>query len=535
MGWRDRLRYRFDEFMGRGTIALILGLFVDLGRCSSSTVALVVVAHRPRQRPGPRLPDPPALRAAADARPGDDGRRPGDRRASCSRCSSSRSAASSSSARSSASSTPGLEGKLAELRKGRSRVVERDHTVILGWSQQIHTVISEIVAANENQPRPLDRHPGRPRQGRDGGRRSERGSGSTGADEDRLPLGQPDGRRRPAHRQPRRPRGRSSSSRPEGDEPDADVIKTILAITNDPDRRPEPYHIVAEIRDRANLEVARMVGRDEVELILSEEVISRITAQTCRQSGLSVVYSELLDFAGDEIYLTEQPALAGRTFGETLAAVRRCVGHRAAAGRRDAAPQPAAPDTVIGAGDRLIVIAADDDRIHLGGDVRRRSTRPGCARPPARTPAPERTLVLGWNHRASSIIRELDAYVAPGSETLVVALGRRRGRRTSPRLDARLQRPADHRSGAGDSTDRATLDELGVETFDHIIVLCYDTLDPSRADARTLDHAAAPARHRGPARPRLLDRQRDARPARSRAGRGGPGRRLHRQRPARSA
>ena len=99
---------------------------------------------------------------------------------------------------------------------------------------------------------------------------------------------------------------------PEGDEPDADVIKTILAITNDPARRPEPYHIVAEIRDRANLDVARMVGRDEVELILSEEVIARITAQTCRQSGLSVVYSELLDFAGDEIYLTEQPALAGR-------------------------------------------------------------------------------------------------------------------------------------------------------------------------------------------------------------------------------
>ncbi|MDP9483832.1 MAG: potassium transporter TrkA, partial [Chloroflexota bacterium] len=40
---------------------------------------------------------------------------------------------------------------------------------------------------------------------------------------------------------------------------------------------------------------------------------------------------------------------------------------------------------------------------------------------------------------------------------------------------------------AGDSTDRATIDSLGVEDFDHIIVLCYsDTLDASRADARTL-------------------------------------------------
>ena len=36
---------------------------------------------------------------------------------------------------------------------------------------------------------------------------------------------------------------------PEGDDPDAQVIKTMLAITNAPDRRPEPYHIVAAIRD----------------------------------------------------------------------------------------------------------------------------------------------------------------------------------------------------------------------------------------------------------------------------------------------
>ena len=106
---------------------------------------------------------------------------------------------------------------------------------------------------------------------------------------------------------------------PEGDEPDADVIKTILAITNDPDRRPEPYHVVAEIRDRANLDVARMVGaRRGRAASCRASVIARITAQTCRQSGLSVVYTELLDFAGDEIYLTEQPALAGRPFGETL-------------------------------------------------------------------------------------------------------------------------------------------------------------------------------------------------------------------------
>jgi hypothetical protein len=49
--------------------------------------------------------------------------------------------------------TAGVEGKLEELRKGRSRVLENDHTLILGWSPQIFTIISELVIANENRKR----------------------------------------------------------------------------------------------------------------------------------------------------------------------------------------------------------------------------------------------------------------------------------------------------------------------------------------------------------------------------------------------
>ena len=157
-----------------------------------------------------------------------------------------------------------MQDRLAELRKGRSTVVEREHTVILGWSQQIHTVISEIVEANANQPRRsivvlAERDKVemedeiRARVGSTGKTKLVCRSGSP-MDIDDLRIVSP------------------ATARsivvlaPEGDEPDADVIKTILAITNDPERRAEPYHVVAEIRDRTNLEVARMVGRDEVEL-----------------------------------------------------------------------------------------------------------------------------------------------------------------------------------------------------------------------------------------------------------------------------
>src|SRR3954467_15002874 len=41
--------------------------------------------------------------------------------------------------------TTGLDAKLADLRRGRSAVLERDHTVLLGWSDQVFTIVQELV------------------------------------------------------------------------------------------------------------------------------------------------------------------------------------------------------------------------------------------------------------------------------------------------------------------------------------------------------------------------------------------------------
>src|SRR5262245_33852907 len=258
--------------------------------------------------------------------------------------------------------TSGIEGKLEDLRKGRSRVVESGHTVILGWSEQIFVVISELVVANANQPKSCIVVMG---------------------DKDKVEMEEeirdhvgPTGRTRIVCR-----RGNPMSLgdleiasphtarsiivlAPEGDNPDSNVIKTMLAITNNPQRRTEPYHIMAEIRDPKNMEAARMVGRDEVELVQVGDLISRIIAQTCRQSGLSVVYTELLDFGGDEIYFHAEPKLAGKTFGEALLAYEdsAVIGLH----RPGTVPQLNPPmDTRIQPDDRLIVISEDDDTVRL--------------------------------------------------------------------------------------------------------------------------------------------------------------------------
>src|SRR5688572_8218155 len=49
----------------------------------------------------------------------------------------------------------GLSDKLEELRKGRSQVIERDHTIILGWSPKIFTIVEQLVTANESRKKPV--------------------------------------------------------------------------------------------------------------------------------------------------------------------------------------------------------------------------------------------------------------------------------------------------------------------------------------------------------------------------------------------
>jgi hypothetical protein len=49
--------------------------------------------------------------------------------------------------------TSGLNQRLDQLRKGRSRSSRTGHTVVLGWSDQVYTVVSELIEANRSKRR----------------------------------------------------------------------------------------------------------------------------------------------------------------------------------------------------------------------------------------------------------------------------------------------------------------------------------------------------------------------------------------------
>ncbi len=376
----------------------------------------------------------------------------------------------------------GVDAQLERLRKGRSKVLEQDHTIILNWSSSIFDVISELVVANQSQRRPrivimADKDKVEmedeiaallPRLGR------TRIICRRGAPTDLYDL---------AIVSPQQSKSMIILS-PESDEPDAEVVKTILALIHDPNRREEPYRISAEIRDAANADVARVVGGSEVQLVLADDLISRIVVSTSRQIGLSAVFSELLDFEGCEFYAHPCPELHGETFGDAIQAfdTSSVVGLSGADGKVRLNPPMS---TVIAPDQSLVLIAEDDSAI---AQSLTRSPQVDSAvilkARKKRTPV-ERVMVLGWNRRGPTIVSELSRYLPAGSSVTVAA--------HTPDLAERL---ADVPLAGGkltlqahvlDTCNMASLQTLNITACDSVIVLGYsDDLSAQAADTRTL-------------------------------------------------
>jgi voltage-gated potassium channel Kch len=366
----------------------------------------------------------------------------------------------------------GIDSKLADLRRGRSIVLEEDHTVILGWSESIFTIINELTLANESRKDAVI---------------------VILADKDKVDM-EEELKVKVPERRGTRIVCRSGSPMdlddlrlsshetarsvillaPDSDDPDAEVIKTLLALTHGGTDGPR---IVAEIQDPSNLEAAALVGKGRTTLLDIRETVAKLVVQTSRQSGAAAVYTELFDFEGDEFYFLEDHGLAGSTYAEALQAFEAASVVGVIEDGRSKLNPP--PETVISAGQTLIVVAEDDSA--LDGQVRS-MTEPALNRLGVQLSDdahPTQALLIGWNDRAPIVLRELDRYAPPGSTLTVMTTY---GEPVVPAFEnlavTIVKAP---------TTNRSVLEEHLSGDLDQIIVLCYDRyLDVQTADSRTL-------------------------------------------------
>lgn len=381
--------------------------------------------------------------------------------------------------------TQGFGDRMESLRRGRSAVVEQRHTVILGWDRKIFSLLGELAEANRNRRDAcvviladrdkveMDTEIAEAMEGSKLRIVTRSGSPMSFGDLGLLALG----------------RSRSvivlsPDYHPDGSlvsdsEADTRVLKTLLAITKR--ENDQPQHIVAEIQDLRTGPVARMVAGERAALIQASTLISRLLVQSGRQPGLAAVYSELLDFAGVEIYVVTQPELTGKTFQEGVFGYRTStlIGVRTEAGQI-LLPPPSARR--FEPGDQAIVISEDDDRIVL--EPTAEPALPPRPDATADLPAlPERTLILGCSPRLPVVLRELDAYAPKDSETWIVGEGDPDA--IIADIDGQLQNMK-VTAQTGDVTDRGLLESLGVSGFDHILILSESVgRNQEMADART--------------------------------------------------
>ena len=379
--------------------------------------------------------------------------------------------------------TTALTERLTALRRGRSTVLEQGHVVVLGWSEQVFTVVSELVAANANQ---------------------RRAAVAVLADRDKTAMEEalsakvgPMGRTRlicrsgpttdPAVLTLTSPATAGVVLVLPRDEPDADaeVVKTLLALRAALPGQGRPPVVAAVRDDRYRLAASLAAGPGGI-VLESDTVTARLIVQAARRPGLSLVHQELLDFAGDEFYLVAEPALAGRPFGDALLSYPTSSVVGIVRGGTPVLNPP--PHTPLVEDDLLVVISRDDDTIwqaDCADSVEKAAMATGLA-----TPArPERVLLLGWNRRAPLMVDQLRRRARPGSAVDVVADAGEATVRQVGEAGAHHGTDLPLTLHPGDVTRPETLQGLDVHSYDSVIVLGQDPAPgqpPDEPDNRTL-------------------------------------------------
>ena len=368
-----------------------------------------------------------------------------------------------------------VDQRVESLRKGRSAVLENGHTLILGWSSRVPVIVSEIVLANQSLRRgvvvvladedksymedTLRDHV------RDFGTTRlvcRRGHADLPMDLDLVNVAG----------------ARSIIVVGEGD---ATVVKTLLAVRSiDPELA--QAHIVAEVSSAATDTSVRSLFGSRVVTVDSDRIVAELTAQACRQRGLSTVFRELLDFDGDEVYFAPFAQVTGHTYGEAQLAFETSVlmGRLTANGVVELNP-PAA--TVLAEGDELIGIASDDSTFTVG-NFRDPIAVPTIV-PQDEEQRTRRILVVGWSDLGPRVVAELDEFLPAGTVIEVVAdptqVDIEAIASSTPTTNVVLEVES---LGGGPEEIAA---RAARHVFDEVIVLGYrEQLSTEDADARTL-------------------------------------------------
>lgn len=203
--------------------------------------------------------------------------------------------------------------KLENLKKGKSKVVENDHIVILGFDDEVYTIINELVISNREESKKkqsiviLDNYL-TPEEMEDSVNKNVTDLHNTKIIFRKGVIYDVDAIEKCSVNT-----CRSVIVNVESDFVTIKCILAVASILKDNDK----VHITAVIKNKNYTEAAVLAGNNKVTPLNFEDIIAKIIAQSGRYAGASQVFAELFNYSGSEFYtVPANEKLVGKSITE---------------------------------------------------------------------------------------------------------------------------------------------------------------------------------------------------------------------------
>ncbi|XP_019255800.1 PREDICTED: probable ion channel CASTOR isoform X3 [Nicotiana attenuata] len=253
-----------------------------------------------------------------------------------------------------------ISEKFDSLRKGRSEVVEQNHTLILGWSDKLGSLLNQLAIANESLGGGtvvVMAERDKEEMELDIAKMEFDFRGTSVICRSGSPLILADLKKVSVSK------ARAIVVLAEdgnADQSDARALRTVLSLTGV--KEGLRGHIVVELSDLDNEVLVKLVGGDLVETVVAHDVIGRLMIQCARQPGLAQIWEDILGFENCEFYIKKWPQFHGMQFEEVLISFPDAIpcGIKVASSGGKIILNPD-DSYLLQEGDEVLVIAEDDD------------------------------------------------------------------------------------------------------------------------------------------------------------------------------
>ncbi|XWS35355.1 hypothetical protein CRYUN_Cryun21dG0119000 [Craigia yunnanensis] len=381
-----------------------------------------------------------------------------------------------------------ISEKFDSLRKGRSEVVEQNHTLILGWSDKLGSLLNQLAIANESLGGGIivvmaERD--KEEMELDIAKMEFNFRGTSVICRSGSPLILADLKKVSVSK------ARAIIVLAEdgnADQSDARALRTVLSLTGV--KEGLRGHIVVELSDLDNEILVKLVGGELVETVVAHDVIGRLMIQCARQPGLAQIWEDILGFENCEFYIKRWPQLDGMQFEDVLISFPDAIPCGVKVASRGGKIILNPDDSyVLQEGDEVLVIAEDDDTYTPGVlPMVKEASFLHIARPARK---PQKILLCGWRRDIDDMIVVLDAFLAPGSELWMfndVLEKEREKKLIDGGLDLSRLVNITLVNREGNAVIRRHLESLPLESFDSILILADESVEDSaiQADSRSL-------------------------------------------------